>query len=355
MGRFLSGDLAPAAIGASERKGETRPPYGPPSRRLDAFGLSLAAIWVVLPFGLARLHGQGRPWPIAMLSLAGVVAVVGGRALGMRSQRWAPMALTALIVIAIGTSWPISAGPGAGPFNYRNATATSLIVAVTACSVLASTVRSKRLRLVAAASAIVLGLVAAAAAMAAGLGLLMMAIPLLCLMGRLSPRRALLYCLVGWLAVLTGTVVVAMLFTGDSGSAVIGLIDPVRVQLWHEAMELFRHNPLGVGPGSFATFSPTGGQDLDLRWAHHEYLQMGAELGWAGMALTIATVTWGFAALRSAAESRSGGVVAAFGAAGLAAIAIQGAADHVLHYPAIVLAMCLLQGSIQVADRKSSS
>jgi hypothetical protein len=98
---------------------------------------------------------------------------------------------------------------------------------------------------------------------------------------------------------------------------------------------------VGVGPGRFAAESPTAASDPDLRQAHNEFLQSGAESGVLGYILIVSLVLWGFAALGTSSERLSGPLAAA----GLAILGIHASIDYVLHFPAVALAVAAVVGT----------
>ncbi len=116
-------------------------------------------------------------------------------------------------------------------------------------------------------------------------------------------------------------------------------LSAVRVELWHDALAMVRAKPLtGVGPGRFAELSPTARLDDDWRWAHHEFLQLAAETGLAGLALGIAVATWVLAGLWRSRHD----VGAVIAAVAIAALLTNATVDYVLHFPGVTLAAAAL-------------
>jgi O-antigen ligase len=114
-----------------------------------------------------------------------------------------------------------------------------------------------------------------------------------------------------------------------------------RAEVWADSYRLLREHPgFGVGPGGFAENSPTAAIEQDLRWAHNEFLQQGAETGVVGAALLVGLVAWLFFALWSA-----GSAPAAVAAMALSSLVIHACADHVLHFPLIPAITAGLAGS----------
>ena len=127
-----------------------------------------------------------------------------------------------------------------------------------------------------------------------------------------------------------------------------------RLELQHDAWSLMWAHPFaGVGPDRFAASSATlqriPATKFDARWAHHDFLQFGAESGLPGFALLFALWLWGFARLRRRLASREGAVLAAIA---LCALGLQLCVEHVLHWPAVPAVCAALLGSA-VAGRRA--
>ena len=114
-----------------------------------------------------------------------------------------------------------------------------------------------------------------------------------------------------------------------------------RVELWAAATDLLSDHPLdGVGPGRFAAVSPVS-DDPDLRWAHHDFLQYGAEQGIVGLALLLALLGWLHWRLWSVQD---GSITVALGAIPLATVGLAATVDHILGEPAVVVLAAVLLG-----------
>jgi O-antigen ligase len=87
-----------------------------------------------------------------------------------------------------------------------------------------------------------------------------------------------------------------------------------RLQIWSRGVGYMLSNPLlGVGPGNFGvaegTLSPMAARQqfgIGVRWnaPHNSFVQIGAELGFAGLALYVAILVSAFLALRDAGDLR---------------------------------------------------
>jgi O-antigen ligase len=156
-------------------------------------------------------------------------------------------------------------------------------------------------------------------------------------------------------AVLVMVVLAATSFIGAvPNSAAATLVGDVignrRVVLWHDALELTSQAPLvGVGPGRFAEEADTARNDFDARWAHHGFLQQGAETGLIGLALLVLIFMWGFWRLLGAGPSG----MAVMGAFALGALGLMACSDYVLHFPLITTVTAGLVGSGAAATSPS--
>ncbi|MGH2726522.1 MAG: O-antigen ligase family protein, partial [Actinomycetota bacterium] len=119
--------------------------------------------------------------------------------------------------------------------------------------------------------------------------------------------------------------------------------DDRRLGLWHEALALIRDNPVvGVGPGRFAAESPIAAADPDARWAHHGFLQFGAETGLPGLALLSIAFAWAIGAVGFGGKPE---IVSVLGVAALVALGAGGCLDYLFHFPAIPVTAAALAGA----------
>jgi O-antigen ligase len=149
-----------------------------------------------------------------------------------------------------------------------------------------------------------------------------------------------------FVASLTVTIVLGSAYSRTADPGVLQrvgriAVDEDRLALWHDAFVIMREHPqTGVGVGRYAFVSPIGSRDPDYRWAHHEFLQHGAETGVTGLVLLAAVFLWGFLRLWAVPAP---GRLTALGAAALAALGIHACFDYVMHFPAIpVMAAALV-------------
>jgi O-antigen ligase len=158
-------------------------------------------------------------------------------------------------------------------------------------------------------------------------------------------RGVILAAAVAFVAVLATTIALGVTYRhGDEAGG-----DTLqRVALWHGALEILLDHPTGVGPGRFDDVPPHYLPEGDVRWADHDFLQQGAELGWLGLVTTVLLFAWGFA--RAWVHPRPDAYVA-LGAVAVAAVGILASVDHVLHVVAIPIVAAALVGSSQASTR----
>jgi peptidoglycan/xylan/chitin deacetylase (PgdA/CDA1 family) len=320
-------------------------------RRLDPadrLGLGLGVALAGWTF-LAALSTGGRPWGTVGL-IAGVAIFLGvGRLIASRRPVLIPAAVAVIGSVAV-VFLPrevFTASAVTPVLGYANAKAAFFVVAAAASLMVAIGVRPRVLRisaLVAAAAFAIVPLASqawAATWVAASLPLAAIAAA-----RRLSVRLVSTLASVVVVATLAGTVVIAGL---GPPRAVTDVVGARRVALWSEAFDLMATHPVaGVGPGRFATESPTARSDPDAAAAHHSFLQHGAETGIPGFVLLVSVFLWGFVRL-TRARVTVGGVLAATALAGLGVLA---SFDSLLSFPALPLTVAALVGSaMSLPDR----
>jgi len=205
--------------------------------------------------------------------------------------------------------------------------------------------------------AVVLGSIVAAwlawlaveTASTAAFALGVISLSLFSLAGPRGARFGVIACGVALAVVLAGTVGLGATYRSGSASFATRALTERRLVLWSEALDILAEHPAGVGVGGFATTAPTAIRDRDARWAHQEFLQVGVELGWAGLALVMLLFVWGF--VRLAMHPRPDACVA-LGAASLAALGIHASVDYVWHFPAVPVVAAALVGSAQASPRR---
>lgn len=319
--------------------------------RRDLIGLGLAGLTAT--WALVASIGGGSAGPIVALIVVATLAFSAARVVASIRPWIVPAALVALAAAAAASAGPdvLSRQPLSGPLGYANADAAFYVVAGVSAFVLVLALPGSGPKVLAGAIAVGCALVTISKDSTAASALLVLTTLGFAAGSRVSARTIVAGCAVGFALVLTATVVLAVLHRLDLGQGIVeplaaGGLSERRVILWDEAMLLAVENPIaGVGPGRFASFSPTARADRDARWAHNEFLQQGAELGLAGFALSVGLFLWGFWRL-GAVHNPDG--VTAFGALALAAIGIQASIDYILHFPLVVIAVAALLGATTV-------
>ena len=322
-----------------------------------ALGLALLGAWVLWSLASAVRGDAGlRPvLPYVLCPPVLVAGVVAGAHLRRRVHSPAvPVALvvtsTALVLGAL-----LVVEPGKAPLGYPNANAALgvQLVALSGLALLATPATPGRGRLLLVCSAVAAGLAVVLNRSAAGVAVLL--------------AVGVVVGLTVWRRPSAGAWRVAAVAVGAVASASAGglivlaarepvfppwartAFDPVREQLWQDAVELWAQRPLtGSGPGSFAG-ATTLAADADTVAAHSSVLQVGAETGWVGAAFLALT---GLAGLLWAARGRTSEAVV--GAAAWAALLIHSTADHLVEFGPVVLLAGAVVGWAGASDPRAS-
>lgn len=266
------------------------------------------------------------------------------------AARWplvVPAALVAasVAIVVADVEGTFSSGPLQGPFGYANATAAFFAQSIVAALMLVAGTRTQVVRLL----AIVASLLFAATVVVSSSWTVAVVLPVVVGASLVSKRvrdgrAAVLVSGMLFVAILLATVVLGArgVQDGPIDRAVGATLSDERITLWHEALAIAADEPfLGVGPGGFASTSPTASADRDLRWAHHEFLQAGAETGLIGFALAVGLFLWGFVALWQGSPTG----ITVLAAASLALLGIHASVDYVLHFVPVTVAGAALLGA----------
>jgi O-antigen ligase len=313
---------------------------------LDVLGVLLfggAAAWTFV----AAPATNDAAWDVAGLYLACGAAVLLGRLIADFSR---PLLPVAAVVVAGGLALVrrdeiLSAAPLGGPFGYANATGAFYASAAIAGLMVAAGSRRWVVRVAGGAATAAAAVVTVASGSVAAAALLVLPFAALFLSRRASPRASVAAMGAIFVLALAGTTAAGALRHPAGPVNPVGPDSPVdrRLVLWHEALVLMREHPAtGVGPGGFASESPSAVIDPDSRWAHHGFLQQGAEAGIPGLAFLVALFLWGFARLALASGADGVTVLAA---AGLAALGVHACLDYVLHFAGVPLVAAGLVGA----------
>ncbi len=248
----------------------------------------------------------------------------------------------------------VGAGPLKGLLGYANATAAFFAQAAVAALMLVAEGRTKILRIAGSLATVAfMSVVVLSRSWTAGLLLPLMVLLAFLVRRARGDRSAVAVAGASFVIVFVLTVGLGAVgpagLDGRLATAVGATISEDRVALWHDALSIVADEPVfGVGPGRFVAASPFASSDEDLRFAHHEFLQAGAESGLPGSSLAVAIFLWGFAALWLGPPSRT----AVLSAVGLALLGMHASVDYVLHFPAVTLAgAAVLGGGLGAARR----
>jgi hypothetical protein len=311
-----------------------RPPRTAP---WDLAGLVLVA--ALAGWTLVASSGRPRAEPLPVLALLGwsVALFAGARVAAHRHGDLVPRLVAYGIGGAFLFSYPGVVSSGGAPTDYGNTNGTLAGLGVITALVLVRSSRGAARRGWLALVAGLLVCVVLSESVAAGAALAVaLVLGLVAMLRRDASVASLGGLLATWLAV--GTTIALAAGAADPPG---GDQQTLRVELWTRALDLARDAPLrGRGPGSFAP--PIETFDLDLRWAHHEYLQLAAEAGVVGLVLLLALVAWLFAYLW---WGRGRGLVRTVaGASAVTLVAVHAAVDHVLHTAVIPLTLAVVVG-----------
>lgn len=304
--------------------------------------LAGACVWTLVSAAVAG----GDPIPVVAVVAVGASSLVLGAALSAAGRWVVPAAIVgaAAIVTVVNRAEILSSRPEQGPFGYANATGAFYLQATIAALMLAASAPRVEWRWIGgiAASGFAGITLATGSAAAAGLLVLPAAGFVLSALGR--GRLAII-----GMAALLGVALIGTILVGslagqptDRGPGA-KFFDERRKTLWHEAVTTIGKHPLtGVGPGGFVETSALAAVDADARWAHHGFLQFGAETGIAGMGLLVLAFAWLLAALAGRPDPTT---LTVLGAAGLVAFGIGACVDYLMHFPAVTATAAALAGT----------
>lgn len=275
----------------------------------DLVGLAL----LLALCGVTLAASRGDRSRVLLLLLGVATALAAGRVLGSVHRAVVP-AVVVVVAISVAIGAASSAGRGA-LLGYDAAVVTLALIGATAAAMLA--VGSIRFRW----STVV---------------------------APRWPRTAIAAAAVVFVAVLATTIALGATYREEPEA--VRVIPEDRVALWHAALEILSERPAGVGPGRFDDVPPRFLPEGEVRWAEHDVLQQGAELGWAGLILTVLLFLWGFARLwlHPAPDA-----YVVLGALALAVLGIAACVTHVLHVPIVLLVTAALVGSAQAISNRS--
>jgi O-antigen ligase len=319
------------------------PPALRPSRDVWAAAfLAGACVWTFVSAAVAG----GESLPVVSVVAAGGASLVLG-AVVSRDRSWIVPAIIvggASILALVSRAEILTSRPTQGPFGYANATGGFYLQATVAALMLATAAPRVEGRWIGGVAASGFALITIASGSAAGAALL--ALPAVGLVMRAfkAGRAAVIGMAALFAVVLFGTIVVGS-FAGEQAERIPGarLFDERRKALWHEAVTTIGEHPLtGVGPGGFVENSALAQADADARWAHHGFLQFGAETGIPGMGLVVLAFAWMLASLAGRPDPAA---LTVLGAAGLAVFGIGSCVDYLMHFPAISVTAAALAGT----------
>jgi hypothetical protein len=354
-------------VSSIDRTIDVRPSVVVRARRiglLDASGVALFAAacgWTIW----TSLRSEGSAAPVIGLLVACGFVFVAARMVGSVARLIVPAAvlLAAAIVAARSGTGVLSSAALSGPLEYLNADGAFYVQASIAGLMVAWCARPWLFRAVGVAGAGFFAslpfVVHTAAASWLVLVLPGMALLSTTLAGARGARASVALAGSLFVASVTATIVLgsASSQTEEPGLLQrVGLkaVDEDRLALWNDAFVIMRDQPgTGIGVGRYEFVSPIGSRNPDYRWAHHEFLQFGAETGVTGLVLLAGLFLWGFARLWAVATPDA---ITALAAASLAALGIHACVDYIMHFPAIpVMTAALVANGIDGRSRTTSA
>lgn len=306
----------------------------------------LVAIWMTVLAGavgwslIAAAASRGDAvLPVAVIVGTGAVFLAARAVAGVRVWIVPAAVVTSALVLGIGSGELFSTHPIAGPFEYTNAAAAWYLQAVVAGVMIAFAARMLIWRLAGASVAAVFAIATIMSGSAASAVLLVLPGAAL-VAARTGRLRA---AVVGLGLVLAAGVVGTTLLGAIGQRSAAQIVDERRAILWEEAYRFLSTNPLvGIGPGRFDEESPTARADEDARWAHNEFLQVGAEAGVPGLILLTGIFFVALAIQGSAAPTNRS---AALAAAAVGALGLGACVDYLLHFAALPITAAALAGA----------
>ena len=333
------------------RRGETTPTRQGVGLVVDLLGI---LVWVALltwVVSSARTPDAAAPMRDLLLLVLGTYVLAR---LVSRLHRWAVPAVVAAAA-TVAAVWHLGgmlSVINVDPLRYANASAALYLTGCASALLVVTRARRREVRTAATCAAAVCGVMPwVDTALASAVLVLPLPFALVSREAGVRVRRVIVTSAAAAVLALGVTAVIGAAWA--SGSAIDVVVAQTlsgnRAQLWSEALDLMASAPVrGVGVNRFSVESPTARSDQDLRWAHNEYLQVGAETGTPGLALAVALLLWVFA--RLAIGGRDQGTAVA--AVGLAGASIAASIDYIWHFPVVLVAVAALAGAAGGVPRR---
>jgi O-antigen ligase len=311
-------------------------------------GVLVAVGFVSIAWAAQRRTGASSA-PVIMLVIASAATMVAAALVGILHRALLPL-VVALTISSVAVIWSedLAGGPLSGPFGYRNAFGALLLQGAIAWLMAGFAMRVPAATALSLLPAGALGALAIRSSTGTAAGAALVVVLALSLVGTTGIRAAVVVCGLATAVVLVATIWLGIGYqpdrpaTGLAGRLADSGLTERRIALWHDALTIMAEHPTGVGHGRFGSTSPTALGDRDTVYAHNEILEQGAELGWAGMVLTVLLLAWTFGRLAMHPDPDAVTVLAAVALAGLS---IHACVDYVWHSPAVPLAAAALVGT----------
>jgi len=310
--------------------------------RLGRFTFPRAGI-VVLAFLMVWLLPDSEAWPELLLALGCALALIVGREIGEEAPWLIPAAAVGALAVAMLLDLPgtMSSRPLAGPLGYANVKAALFAQGAIAGAMLGVAARSRAGRTAGWVAAGVFAIVPlfseSVAAMVGVSGIVVLL---------MVPRRWAPIAIVGCGVAFLSLLMVTSLVAAGGENRLSESLDERRVLLWRDAWSAMLDSPLrGAGVDGFVESSATASEDRDARWAHNDFLELGAEQGIVALGLVLAAILWTYMELVATAARTRGGGLCLLGAASLTVLVAHACVDYIAHFSIVPLVVALLVGS----------
>lgn len=317
--------------------------------KIDRIGLALVALFLAW-VGFVALLTERSPWAAIATIVLSTAAYALGRAGTRLLASWLIPAVIMLLASAVYLQSPagtLSNLSSQGFLGYANAKSAFFVQAAFATAMIVAGTRTALVGVLSLPAFALFVMVPIHARSLGGFMSSVLLLPALIVAAFGQGRRAaiVLAAVVALGGVTTSFALAAEFASGrdsDMKRRIAERMDPGRAAVWADSYRLIRDHPvLGVGPGGFGENSPTAAEERDLRWAHNEFLQQGAETGLIGFALLAGLVAWLFWRLWNA-----GTAAAAVAALAVSSLVIHACAEYLFHFPLLPAITAALAGSV---------
>jgi O-antigen ligase len=322
----------------------------PDTERLGRFTFSRAGM-VLLSVLIVWLLPDFDAWRVLLLVLVCGLALIVGREFGEEAPWFMPTVIVSALAVAMLLDVPgtMSSHPLAGPLGYSNVKAALYAQGVVAGMMLAIAARSHAGKTAGWVAAGVFALVppfSESVGATVGVGGIVVLL--------MTPRRWATVMVIGCGVAFLSLLVVTSLVAAGSENRLSEGLDERRVLLWRDAWSAMLDSPVrGVGVDGFVEASATASRDRDARWAHNDFLELGAEQGMVALGLVVAGTLWLYLELVVTAAKTHRARFCLLGTAALTVLVAHACVDYIAHFAIVPVVAALLVGTgLGAAQRK---